>query len=273
VTGRVVLVTGAARGQGRSHSVRFGERGDSVIALDLCADLPLVPYEQSTRDDLDETVALIEAAGGSALGIVADVRDADAMASAVARGTEAFGPIQVVCANAGVIQLKPANEITPQDWSAVIDVNLTGTWNTISAVLPGMTAAGQGGCLVITGSVAALKGTPGMAHYAASKCALVGLTRTLATELGPLNIRVNCVAPTMVDTPMLHWPDAYALFRPDLDSPDRDDVIPVFAAGHPLGVPWVDPVDVTEVVEWLASDEARYVTGTVIPVDAGALIA
>ena len=111
-----------------------------------------------------------------------------------------------------------------------------------------------------------------MAHYAASKAALVGLTRTLATELGAHGIRVNLVAPTMVDTPMLHWDDAYRVFRPDLESPGLDDVRGVFASGHPLGVPWVEPIDVTEVVEWLVSDDARYITGAVVPVDAGALI-
>jgi len=271
--GHVALVTGAAGGQGRAHCVRLAQDGIAVIAVDRCADLDRIPYEQPNRDDLHETVALVEAAGGHGIGIVTDVRDLAGLGDAVRAGVQTFGPIDVVCANAGVIQLLPATEIDPVDWATVIDINLTGTWNTISATLPTMIDAGRGGSIVITTSVAALKGTPGMAHYAASKAAMVGLARTLAAELGPHRIRVNCVAPTMVNTKMLLWDGAYQAFRPDLDAPSLDDVIDIFASGHPLGVPWVEPIDVAEVVAWLVSNEARYVTGAVVPVDAGALIA
>jgi SDR family mycofactocin-dependent oxidoreductase len=251
--------------------VRLAELGADVIAIDVCADLGFVPYPQSSRDDLDETAELVAKAGARCVAAAADVRDGPAMAAAVEEGVAELGPVDVVCANAGVIQLKPATEISAEDWAGVIAVNLTGTWNTIAPVLPAMIER-QRGSIVITSSAAGLKGPPHMAHYAASKSGVIGLMRSLASELGPHGIRVNCVAPTTVDTTMVHWPEAYQLFRPDLPSPGRDDVIDVFASLNVLPVPWIDPLDVTEAVVWLASDAARYVTGIVLPVDAGTLV-
>jgi NAD(P)-dependent dehydrogenase (short-subunit alcohol dehydrogenase family) len=179
-----------------------------------------------------------------------------------------IGAIDVAVANAGVIQIKPADAVEDADWDLVIGINLTGTWQTVRAVLPVM-ARQRGGSIVITSSAAGLKGPPNMAHYAASKAGVVGMTRALATELGPQGIRVNCIAPTTVDTDMVHWQEAYDAFRPDLQQPTRADVEPVFAALNALPVPWIDPADTSAAVLWLASDEARYVTGITLPVDAG----
>jgi (+)-trans-carveol dehydrogenase len=270
--GKVALVTGAARGQGRAHAVRLAELGADIVVVDRCADLPLIPYPQPDRAALDDTVDLVEKTERHAMPFVADVRDAAAMRDAVEAVLREWGRIDIVCANAGVIQLKPATAITTADWDEIVGINLTGAWNTISPVLPSMIARGEGGSIIITSSAAGVKGPPNMAHYAAAKSGLIGLTRSLANELGPHRIRVNCVAPTAVDGPMIHWPEAYRLFRPDLEHPERADVEPVFASLNVLPVPWIEADDVANAVAWLATDEARYVTGIVLPVDAGTLL-
>lgn len=269
--GKVALVTGAARGQGRSHAQRLAAEGADVIAIDICADIPSVPYGQATPDQLTATAELIRAEGRRVAAVTADVRDAGALREAVAKAAADLGRLDVVVANAGIIQLKPALEITPEDWRDVIDVNLTGCWNTVSACLPHLVARDRSS-IVITSSAAGVKGPPNMAHYAASKSGLLGLMRSLASELGPRGVRVNAVLPTTVDTDMVHWPESYKVFRPDLDAPTRADVEPVFAALNVLPVPWITPADVTSAVCWLASDDARYVTGVALPVDAGTVI-
>ena len=270
--GKVAFVTGAARGQGRSHAVQLASLGADVAVIDICREVDAVPYSQGTETQLDETVALVEATGRRALRIVADVRDATAMADAMTLTLTTFDHVDIVVANAGVIQLKAAVDITPADWSELIAINLTGVWNTISPALSPMISRGAGGSIIITSSAAGVKGPPNMAHYAASKSGLVGLTRSLATEMGPHNIRVNCIAPTTVDTDMVHWPQAYQMFRPDIDKPCRADVVDVFTSLNVLPVPWILPSDVSNAVTWLACVESRYVTGIVLPVDAGTLL-
>ena len=270
-SGMVALVTGAARGQGRSHAQQLAREGADVIAIDICADIPAVPYDQATPAQLAETAGLVRAAGRRAVAAQADVRDADGLRSAVDAAVAELGRLDVVIANAGIIQLKPALDLTAEDWQTVIDVNLTGSWNTIRAGLPHMLERG-GGSVVITSSAAGVKGPQNMAHYAASKSGLLGLMRSLANEFGPRGVRVNCVLPTTVDTDMVQWAEAYRAFRPDLEAPGRADVEPVFASLNVLPVPWIQPADVTSAVCWLASPEARYVTGVALPVDAGTVI-
>lgn len=270
--GRVALVTGAARGQGRSHAVRLAELGANLVLVDVCDNLPRIPYGQPGRDQLDDTARAARETGADVRILVADVRDAAAMQDAVMLAVDELGGIDIVVANAGVIQLKPATEIGPDDWADIIGINLTGTWNTIAPAIAPMIDQGRGGVIVITSSAAGLKGPPNMAHYAASKSGVIGLMRSLSAELGPHSIRVNCLAPTTVDTAMVHWPEAYALFRPDLDSPGRDDVVDIFQSLNVLPVPWIEPGDVTDALAFLVSDRARYITGTVLPVDAGTLI-
>jgi SDR family mycofactocin-dependent oxidoreductase len=270
--GRVALITGAARGQGRSHAVRLAELGADLVLVDVCDDLPRIPYGQPSVAQLDDTARAAREAGADVRTVVADVRDADAMADAASLAVGELGGIDVVVANAGVIQLKPAVEITAADWADIIGINLTGVWNTVAPTIAPMIDQGRGGSIVITSSAAGVKGPPNMAHYAASKSGVIGLMRSLSAELGPHGIRVNCITPTTVDTEMVHWPEAYAMFRPDLDSPGRDDVAGVFAGLNVLPVPWIEPADVTEAVAFLAGDRARYITGTVLPVDAGTAI-
>ena len=270
--GRTAIVTGAARGQGRSHAIRLAQLGARLVLVDVCADLPHIPYRQPERAELDDTARAAREAGAEVRTIVADVRDAAAMSGAAMLAVDELGGIDIVIANAGVIQLKPATEIGPEDWATIIDINLTGTWNTIAPTIAPMIDQRRGGTIIITSSAAGLKGPPNMAHYAASKSGVIGMMRSLSAELGPHGIRVNCIAPTTVDTEMVHWPAAYAMFRPDLDSPGRDDVVDIFSSLNVLPVPWIEASDVTEAVAFLAGDRSRYITGTVLPVDAGTLI-
>lgn len=272
VAGTVALVTGAARGQGRSHAVRLAEEGADVIAIDVCADLPEIPYPLGTRAELDETVAAVEAAGGRAIAQVADVRDRAALRAAVDAGVRTLGRLDIVCANAGVNAPGPAHELSEEAWRCVVDVDLSGIWRTVSASLPHLRAGGRGGSVILTSSAAGLKGYANIAHYTAAKHGVNGLMKTLAQELAPDRIRVNSVNPTQVDTPMIMNQPMYSLFCPDVEHPGRDDFAPISQAMNALPVPWVEPRDVSEAVLFLASSESRFITGVALPVDAGVLV-
>lgn len=200
----------------------------------------------------------------------ADVRDADAVADAVAAGVAEFGRLDIVSANAGIFIFgEPTHLVTEGDWRDVLDINLTGVWHTCKAAVPAMIDAGNGGSIIITSSTAGIKGTPNVAPYTASKHGVVGLMKTLALELAEHSIRVNSVHPTGVATDMILNEAAYKLFLPDTEHPTKDDAAPIFETTNALPVPWVDPVDISNAILFLASDEARYVTGTELKVDAG----
>lgn len=267
--GRVVFVTGAARGQGRSHAVRFAEEGASVIAIDSCAPVETAAYVMPTRDDLDETAAMVEKAGGRALFSVVDVRDHDGVIAALDAGVAELGRLDVVAANAGICTLAPTWELTEQQWAETIDINLTGVWHTVKAAVPHLLQTGPGGSIVITSSIAGTKALPNAGHYAATKHGVVGLMRTLANELASRGIRVNTVNPTNVDTQMIQNERVYGLFAPSTADPTLENALPNMRGMNLLDVPWVEPIDVSNAVLWLASEEARYVTGAVLPVDAG----
>ncbi|MFI6387183.1 mycofactocin-coupled SDR family oxidoreductase [Nonomuraea sp. NPDC050540] len=272
VDGKVVLITGAARGQGRSHALRLAEEGAAIIATDICHEVGSTHYALARADDLDETRSLVEARGAKIITAVADVRDVDQLDAAVRAGREAFGDIDVVCANAGIGSLGRGWELSAKQWQDMIDVNLTGVWNTLRSVIPHMIEAGRGGSLVLTNSVAGLLGRPNMAHYAASKHGLVGLMRSLANELAPYRIRVNSVHPGNVDTDMVRNPVGLRLLVPGVDRPTAEQIAESAARLNAIPVPWVESIDVSNAVLWLASDETRYVTGATVPVDAGAFI-
>ena len=272
VEGKVALVTGAARGQGRSHATRLAEEGADIIAIDLCDQLGTVPYALATRDDLEETARLVEQLGRRVVPVVADVRDGAAMSSAVRAGLDALGHLDIVCANAGILSLGPSWELSESSWQDMIDVNLTGVWQTIKAVVPSMIEAGRGGSIVLTASTGAVMGFENHAHYVAAKHGVVGLGRTLANELGRHFIRVNNVQPTSVSTDMLHNQALYDVFFPGQQEPVTiDQFKTVFSTLNVLPVPWIEARDVSEAVLWLASDESRCVTGVSLPVDAGFL--
>ncbi|MEV4890677.1 mycofactocin-coupled SDR family oxidoreductase [Nonomuraea sp. NPDC055795] len=272
VDGKVVLITGAARGQGRSHALRLAEEGAAIIATDICHEVGSTHYALARADDLDETRSLVEARGAKIITAVADVRDVDQLDAAVRAGREAFGDIDVVCANAGIGSLGRGWELSAKQWQDMIDVNLTGVWNTLRSVIPHMIEAGRGGSLILTNSVAGLLGRPNMAHYAASKHGLVGLMRSLANELAPYHIRVNSVHPGNVDTDMVRNPVGLRLLVPGVERPTAEQIAESAARLNAIPVPWVESIDVSNAVLWLASDETRYVTGATVPVDAGAFI-
>jgi (+)-trans-carveol dehydrogenase len=269
VEGKVAFITGAARGQGRSHAIRLAEEGADIVALDICRQIDTIGYPLATRADLDETVAAVEALGRRIVAVEADVRDYEEVEAAVAHGIAELGRLDIVCANAGVANFTRFWEITGHAWDQMIDVNLTGVWHTLKAVAPPLIEQAQGGSIIITSSSGGRKGIPNCGHYTAAKHGVVGLMRGCANELGRYSIRVNTLHPTGVDTMLIQNEDTYRLFCPDLESPTREDAARVFKRTNALPIPWVDPVDVSNAVLWLASDEARYVTGAEIPVDAG----
>ncbi|PJJ55178.1 mycofactocin-coupled SDR family oxidoreductase [Compostimonas suwonensis] len=272
--GKVAFVTGAARGQGRSHALRMAQEGADIIAIDIAAQMRTVPYPMSTPDDLAETVRQIEALDRRIVATQADVRDFGAVKSAVDDGVAQLGRLDIVSANAGIFSFGTMEELDEDAWDEMIGVNLTGVWHAAKAAIPHLKAGGRGGSIILTSSTAGLMAIPNVGHYVAAKHGVVGLMRTLALELAPDMIRVNSVHPTSVDTDMIHNDATYELFAPDLEKSARTKEVlgSRFQALNALPIQWVEPVDISNAVLWLASDESRYVTGVTLPVDAGSLI-
>jgi SDR family mycofactocin-dependent oxidoreductase len=271
VEGKVAFVTGAARGQGRSHALRLAQEGADIIAIDITGQIDSVPYPMSTPADLEETVRQIEALDRRIVATQADVRDFDQVKAAVDDGVAQLGRLDIVSANAGIFSFGTLEELSEQEFRDMIDVNLIGVWHAVKAAVPHIRAGGRGGSIIMTSSTAGLEGMNNIGHYAAAKHGVVGLMRTLALELGPEMIRVNSVHPTSVNTDMIQNAATYALFAPDLPEAERtkDTLGGRFQTMNTLPIPWVEPVDISNAVLWLASDEARYVTGITLPVDAG----
>ncbi|MGE0215959.1 mycofactocin-coupled SDR family oxidoreductase [Mycolicibacterium sp.] len=270
--GKVAFVTGAARGLGRSHALRLAEEGADIIAVDLCAPVATVDtYPGATRTDLDETMRQVEKLERRIVGTVADVRDHAALAGALADGVAELGGLDIAIANAGIVSFGAATELTEAQWRDVIDINLTGVWNTARAAAPHLVARG-GGALLFVSSIGGLRGMMNVAHYVSAKHAIVGLMRTMANELAPHGIRVNTVHPTNVDTDMIQNPGTYRMFAPGAPEPTQEAALPALVGLNALPVPWVEPIDISNALLFLASDEARYITGVTLPVDAGALI-
>ena len=270
LTNKVALISGMARGQGRSHALRLVSEGVSIIGFDGLCTYDTVPYKQATQEDLDETVRLIEEAGGKVYAGRADVRERGEIERIVSQGTAEIGPIDIVVANAGIgINSRPFWEISQQEWDDVIGVCLTGVWNTVSAAVPPMIEAGHGGSVIMTSSAAAIKAAPQLSAYIAAKTGVIGMMRSMASDLAPHRIRINCVAPTAVPTDFVLNDRLYQIFSPDSPEPNLEDAKKVMRAMHPLGEPWIEPADVSAAVAYLASDEARYISGIVLPVDLG----
>jgi SDR family mycofactocin-dependent oxidoreductase len=273
VEGKVAFVTGAGRGQGRSHAVRLAEEGADIIAVDLCHDIYSLGYSLSTPDDLKETASLVEAQDRRIVAVQADVRERAQLQDAIERGVAELGQVDVVVAQAGIIGQK--SEAPLQAWTDVIDTNLLGVINAVHAALPHLQA---GASVIATGSTAAFMQTlpmqqvgtdPGGIAYMVAKRMLSSYMHDLARELAPRQIRANVVHPTNVNTDMLHSEPMYRSFRPDLENPTREDATPAFYVQQAMPIPWVEPVDISNAVLFLASDEARYVTGMQLRVDAG----
>lgn len=264
VEGKVALITGAARGQGRSHAVRLAEEGAAIIALDVCAPpSPHTTYPAATPEDLAQTVKEVEAVGGRIVATTTDVRDRDALKAAIDDGVAQFGKLDTVIANAGIITIQEWDEVTPELWQDVLDINLTGVWNTIQLSIPHVIEAG-GGSMVLVSSAAGLKGLPFFHPYTAAKSAIVGLMRSLAFELAEHNIRVNTLHPTGVAT-LMNSPASFERLGALLEKHPR--LGPMFMNG--IDVEMIDVADSSNAVLFLVSDEARYVTALPMTVDAG----
>jgi SDR family mycofactocin-dependent oxidoreductase len=272
VEGKVAFITGAARGQGRSHAITLAREGADIIAVDIAKQVDSVPYPMATAEDLAETVRQVEALDRRIVAAQADVRDYDAVREALDDGVAQLSRLDIVSANAGIASYGDLAELPEQTWQDVIDTNLTGVWHAAKAAIPHLRAGGRGGSMILTSSTAGLMAIPNSGHYTAAKHGVVGLMRTLALELAPDMIRVNSVHPTGVNTDMIQNSATYRLFRPDLENPTADDMAGAARALNALPIPWVEPADISNAVLWLASDESRYVTGITLPVDAGSLV-
>jgi (+)-trans-carveol dehydrogenase len=271
VAGKVAFITGVARGQGRAHAVRLAAEGADIIGVDSLEPEASAPYPMATPEQLDDTVAAVERTGRRMLATKADVRDRDALLDAVQGGVDRFGRLDILIANAGIVTTgRPTWELPQRDWDAVIATNLTGVVNSVAAAVPAMLQAGNGGSIILTSSGAGMRHVANLAPYNASKAGVIAVGKTLANELAPHAIRVNMLAPGTVGTEMVTKNDGlFRLFRPDLESPTLEDAIPVFSAMMPMGRPWLDAEDMADAVLFLASDDAKYITGQVLAVDQG----
>jgi SDR family mycofactocin-dependent oxidoreductase len=267
--GKVAFITGVARGQGRSHAVRLAAEGADVIGVDICADIPSNGYPMANREELDETIAMVEAAGGKMVGAIADVRDFAALDAALNAGVEHFGRLDIVCANAGIASMafrELTNSEDLEQWTDVLEVNLVGAFHTAKAAIPHLLAGGRGGSIVFTSSTAGLRGFGGLQGgglaYAASKHGIVGLMRTLANTLAPESIRVNTIHPTAVNT-MMATNEAMTSFLENYPGGTGPHL------QNPMPVGLLEPEDISAAIAYLVSDAAKYVTGVTFPVDAG----
>jgi len=274
--GKVVFVTGAARGQGRSHAVRLAQEGADVIAVDICKQIDSNPYPLATPEDLEETVKAVENAGGKIVARHADVRQREELRAALDEGVRELGGLHVVVANAGILPMA-MGEPDPMDFVDAVDVDLVGVMNAVAVAIPHLPDAAS---IVVTGSTAGmLPGTtdnpvmgPGGAGYGWAKRILISYVEQLAVHLAPRFIRANAIHPTNCNTHLLHNEGLYHVFRPDLEHPSREDVMPAFTAFQAMPIPFVEPLDISNAVLFLASDESRYVTGQQLRVDAGSLL-
>jgi SDR family mycofactocin-dependent oxidoreductase len=273
VEGKVAFVSGAARGQGRSHAMRLAQEGADIIAVDICGPIDNLSYPHSTPEDLAETADLVKGQNRRIVTAQVDVRDYEELKAAVDDGVEQLGRLDIIVANAGVgTEGRKLHKIRENVWQDMIDINLSGVWHTVKAGVPHLLSGGRGGSIVLTSSVGGRKAYPNTGHYIAAKHGVIGLMRAFAVELGPQMIRVNSVLPTQVNTTMLINEQTFHLFRPDLPDPGPDDFAPISQMMHTLPVPWVEPIDISNAVLFLVSDESRYVTGVSLPVDAGSLL-
>jgi SDR family mycofactocin-dependent oxidoreductase len=267
--GKVAFITGAARGQGRSHALTLAREGADIIAVDICQQASTVPYPMSTPDDLAETVKEVEALDRRIIAAQADVRDLARLTEVVNEAVAELGRLDIVLANAGISAPAPTLEMDELVWNEMIDINLTGQWKTIRAAVPHVIAGGRGGAVVITSSLAAIYANENTAHYSAAKAGLVMLMKVLAKELAPHSIRVNTVHPTTVATDMILNEPTYRLFRPDLENPTRADFEVAARTLNKLPIAALEPADISNAILYLVSDAGRYVTGITHVVDAG----
>ncbi|MDG3008959.1 mycofactocin-coupled SDR family oxidoreductase [Rhodococcus sp. D2-41] len=267
--GKVALITGGARGIGRAQAVRFAQEGADLIVVDRCAAVEHSTTPGASPADLAETVRQVEALGRRIVPFEADVRDQAALDAAVQAGVAELGGLDIVCGTAGISSSGPAVDLAEDTWQTMLDVNLTGVWKTCKAAIPHLIETGRGGSIVLISSIAGLRGLVSVGHYAAAKTGVVGLMRALAQELAQSSIRVNTVHPANTRTTMIQNEGTMRSFCPGVDHPTQEQFEAGTASMHLLPVPMLDPVDIANACLFLASDEARYITGVTLPVDAG----
>ncbi|SDE03348.1 mycofactocin-coupled SDR family oxidoreductase [Rhodococcus tukisamuensis] len=270
LTGQVAFITGAARGQGRAHAVKMASEGADIIAVDLCAPVATAGYDMATEADLAETVALVEAQGRGIAATVADTRDLDALQKAVDAGVERFGRLDIVVANAGIAASpKLSWDLTSDEFREMMDINVTGVWQSTKVAIPHLLAGGRGGSVVLISSMAGLRGVPGIVHYSTAKHAVRGMAKSLANELAWANIRVNSVHPGNVRTTMIDNEAMVRGFRPDLEHPVLADTAAIMQKLNLLPEPWVEAEVIADAVLFLVGDTGRGITGIALPVDLG----
>jgi (+)-trans-carveol dehydrogenase len=269
--GKVAFITGAGRGQGRSHALKLAEECADIIAVDICAPIASVPYEMSSEADLAETAKLVEALDRRIVTRKADVRDRASVETAVRDGVSELGRLDIVVANAGIWSTAPFVDMSDEMYHDMIDVQMHGPYNTCKATVPILLEQGTGGSIVIISSTAGMRGFLNQVHYNMGKHAVVGLMRSLANELAPHFIRANTIHPSSVFSKMIDNEAIWSAFAPGVENPTVADFGDTFTAMNLLPIPWMEPVDISNAVAWLASDESRYVTGVTLPVDAGYL--
>jgi SDR family mycofactocin-dependent oxidoreductase len=265
--GQVAIVTGAARGQGRSHAVALASEGATVVVTDIDASIDAVPYPLGTKDELDETVGLVEKAGAAGLALVADIRDSAQVDAVVSRTVEQYGRVDILVANAGVCVMSPFDQMSDELWNVHIDTNLTGTFHCLRAVLPTMRVQGYGRVVAIA-SGAGRSALASLANYTASKWGVIGLVKTFALETAGSGITANVVSPSTVRTPMVVNEHSLRQFRSDLHEPTEADLIPRLAALSPMGIPWLEAETVSRAVLYFVLDDG-FTTGTVLEVNLG----
>ena len=271
--GKVAFISGAARGQGRSHAVRLARAGARIIGFDLVQQIDTVPFAMSTPDDLAETVRLVKEAGSEMVGVEGDVRDQEQVDAAFQAGLDSFGRVDIVLGNAGILHDYKRTWLLDEDeFRNVLDVNVVGVWHTVKAAVPTMIEQGDGGSIVLTGSAASVTGIPNLSGYVASKHAVLGIVRTLAKELGRYQIRVNAIMPGNCNTPMFDNEGIRKLYVPGDPEPSDEEFFKRAAAMTPMRNPYVEPEDVSEAIAWLVSPTGRYVTGVALPVDGGNVV-
>jgi SDR family mycofactocin-dependent oxidoreductase len=266
--GKVALITGGARGQGRAHAQTLAREGCDIAVCDIAAPIATVPYPLASAADLAETARLVEGSGRRCLTMVADVRVSADVAAAVDATIAAFGRVDILVANAGICSFAAVPDLTDDVWDAMIATNLTGAFKSVRAVVPHMIAQGSGR-IIATASMAGRMGMANLAHYVAAKWGVIGLIKSVALEVAPYGVTANVVCPATVDTDMVHNPAMYGLFCPDIPDPQRSDVEPVYRGMNPMRSPWLDPGEVAEAVAFLASDEARSISGSTLEVSLG----
>jgi SDR family mycofactocin-dependent oxidoreductase len=270
VAGKTALITGVARGQGRSHAVALAREGADIFGVDMCAPVESVAYALSTAEDLAETARLVAHTGRRIETYIGDVRSSADMRAATEQAASTFGKIDIVVANAGIWTPGSVWEMDDQTWQDMIDINLTGVFNTVRFAIPQMIER-KSGSLVLISSTCGVKALGWMPHYNAAKHGVMGLTRSLALDLGPYFVRANAILPSTVNTPMIMNEPSYKIYRPDLENPTREEAMSGFYAHNAMPVPYVEPEDVSEAVLFLASDASRYITGIGLPVDLGTI--